>query len=236
MFEAVEGWSTSTPSSSAARRPGGPLRPVAGAPAGPAVRRADRDRARLRRLAPARRGPRGRPRARRRGRSLRRRGRASSSTRRASAEERLRQLLVPREPSDGKDVLLEVKSGEGGEESALFAGRPAAHVHAVRRAPRLEDRGARRQRVRPRRLQVGDGRGEGQGHPRAGRGAVRPAEVRGRRAPGPAGPGHREPGAGAHLRRRRPGDARGRAGRRAGQRQRPAHRRLPLAAVRAVRA
>ena len=41
---------------------------------------------------------------------------------RATAEERLRQLLVPRDPSDGKDVLLEVKSGEGGEESALFAG------------------------------------------------------------------------------------------------------------------
>jgi len=40
----------------------------------------------------------------------------------AEAEERLRQLLVPRDPSDGKDVLLEVKSGEGGEESALFAG------------------------------------------------------------------------------------------------------------------
>ena len=43
------------------------------------------------------------------------------STARTKAEERLRHLLVPREPSDGKDVLLEVKSGEGGEESALFA-------------------------------------------------------------------------------------------------------------------
>jgi peptide chain release factor 1 len=41
---------------------------------------------------------------------------------RAHAEERLRHLLVPREASDSKDVLLEVKSGEGGEESALFAG------------------------------------------------------------------------------------------------------------------
>ena len=41
---------------------------------------------------------------------------------RAVAEERLRHLLVPRDASDGKDVLLEVKSGEGGEESALFAG------------------------------------------------------------------------------------------------------------------
>jgi peptide chain release factor 1 len=38
------------------------------------------------------------------------------------AEERLRRLLVPRDPVDDKDALLEIKSGEGGEESALFAG------------------------------------------------------------------------------------------------------------------
>ncbi|WP_067813824.1 peptide chain release factor 1 [Actinomadura kijaniata] len=37
-------------------------------------------------------------------------------------EERLRRLLVPRDPNDDKDVILEVKAGEGGEESALFAG------------------------------------------------------------------------------------------------------------------
>jgi peptide chain release factor 1 len=37
-------------------------------------------------------------------------------------ETRLAELLVPRDPHDGDDVLLEVKSGEGGEESALFAG------------------------------------------------------------------------------------------------------------------
>src|SRR6478672_1000049 len=42
--------------------------------------------------------------------------------RRATAEERLRHLLVPRDPTDSKDALLEIKSGEGGEESALFAG------------------------------------------------------------------------------------------------------------------
>ncbi|MFT4011610.1 MAG: peptide chain release factor 1 [Nocardioidaceae bacterium] len=41
---------------------------------------------------------------------------------RAVAEERLRHLLVPRDPADSKDALLEIKSGEGGEESALFAG------------------------------------------------------------------------------------------------------------------
>src|SRR4051794_31482926 len=38
-----------------------------------------------------------------------------------AAEERLRLLLVPRDPIDDKDAILEVKSGEGGEESALFA-------------------------------------------------------------------------------------------------------------------
>lgn len=41
---------------------------------------------------------------------------------RAAAEERLRTLLVPRDPDDARDVILEVKAGEGGEESALFAG------------------------------------------------------------------------------------------------------------------
>lgn len=36
-------------------------------------------------------------------------------------EERLQHLLVPRDPADAKDVILEIKGGEGGEESALFA-------------------------------------------------------------------------------------------------------------------
>jgi len=36
--------------------------------------------------------------------------------------ERLRRLLVPRDLVDSKDVIVEVKAGEGGEESALFAG------------------------------------------------------------------------------------------------------------------
>jgi peptide chain release factor 1 len=39
-----------------------------------------------------------------------------------AARERLRLLLVPRDPDDDRDVILEVKAGEGGEESALFAG------------------------------------------------------------------------------------------------------------------
>ena len=34
----------------------------------------------------------------------------------------IKRLLLPKDPNDGKDVILEVKAGEGGEESALFAG------------------------------------------------------------------------------------------------------------------
>jgi peptide chain release factor 1 len=40
----------------------------------------------------------------------------------AEVEERLAQLLAPRDPNDSADALIEIKSGEGGEESALFAG------------------------------------------------------------------------------------------------------------------
>ncbi|WP_282946401.1 peptide chain release factor 1 [Cellulomonas endometrii] len=37
------------------------------------------------------------------------------------AAEKLRRVLVPRDPDDARDVILEIKAGEGGEESALFA-------------------------------------------------------------------------------------------------------------------
>ncbi|MBL7499724.1 peptide chain release factor 1 [Frankia sp. CNm7] len=36
--------------------------------------------------------------------------------------QRLRALLVPTDPDDSRDAILEVKAGAGGEESALFAG------------------------------------------------------------------------------------------------------------------
>lgn len=37
------------------------------------------------------------------------------------AQEKLRRLLIPRDPDDGRDVIMEIKGGEGGAESALFA-------------------------------------------------------------------------------------------------------------------
>jgi peptide chain release factor 1 len=38
------------------------------------------------------------------------------------AEERLMQLLAPRDPNDEKNVVLEIRAGTGGEEASLFAG------------------------------------------------------------------------------------------------------------------
>src|SRR5262245_3725231 len=46
----------------------------------------------------------------------------SLEARRDQLVERLRTLLLPRDPNDDKDVIVEIKAGEGGEESALFAG------------------------------------------------------------------------------------------------------------------
>ncbi|MHA7987144.1 peptide chain release factor 1 [Rathayibacter sp. CAU 1779] len=37
------------------------------------------------------------------------------------AQEKLRRLLIPRDPDDGRDVIMEIKGGAGGAESALFA-------------------------------------------------------------------------------------------------------------------
>jgi peptide chain release factor 1 len=38
-----------------------------------------------------------------------------------AGQEKLRRLLIPRDPDDGRDVIMEIKAGEGGAESALFA-------------------------------------------------------------------------------------------------------------------
>jgi peptide chain release factor 1 len=56
------------------------------------------------------------------------------------AEDHLRHLLVPRDPDDDRDVILEVKAGEGGAESALFAADLVRMYlrHAERRGWRTE--------------------------------------------------------------------------------------------------
>ena len=75
-------------------------------------------------------------------------------------------LLVPRDPDDDRDVILEVKAGEGGDESALFAGDLLRMYlrYAERRGWRTEILDSHG--VRPRRLQGRLGRRQGARQPR----------------------------------------------------------------------
>ncbi len=46
---------------------------------------------------------------------------AQLSARLGAERDRLEDLLAPRDPDDGRDVIVEIRAGAGGEESALFA-------------------------------------------------------------------------------------------------------------------
>ena len=46
---------------------------------------------------------------------------AEATERIAALEEQLTELLAPRDPNDGKDVIVEIRGAEGGEEANLFA-------------------------------------------------------------------------------------------------------------------
>lgn len=41
---------------------------------------------------------------------------------RDALEEKIRQLLIPRDPEDERDVIFEIRAGTGGDEASLFAG------------------------------------------------------------------------------------------------------------------
>ena len=57
-----------------------------------------------------------------------------------SSEQRLRLLLLPRDPNDGKNVIMEIRGGVGGEEGMLFAADlfRMYSMYAERRGWRLE--------------------------------------------------------------------------------------------------
>ncbi|MCB0741960.1 MAG: PCRF domain-containing protein, partial [Chitinophagaceae bacterium] len=38
------------------------------------------------------------------------------------AEEQIRQLLIPKDPQDEKNAIIEIRAGTGGDEASLFAG------------------------------------------------------------------------------------------------------------------
>ncbi len=45
----------------------------------------------------------------------------SATDKKSKIEDELKLLLIPKDPSDEKDVILEIRAGTGGEEAALFA-------------------------------------------------------------------------------------------------------------------
>jgi peptide chain release factor 1 len=128
-------------------------------------------------------------------------------------EDKLTELLLPRDPHDGDDLILEIKSGEGGDESALFAGDLLrmylryAEKHGwqaeVLDGTETELGGYKDATVTIRsRTPAVDG--------------VWARQVRGRRAPCPAGAGDGVAGPDPHVGRRRAGVP-GRPGRRGGR-------------------
>jgi peptide chain release factor 1 len=55
-------------------------------------------------------------------RELARQEETSLTDEQSKLEERLKLLLLPKDPNDEKNILLEIRAGTGGEEAALFAG------------------------------------------------------------------------------------------------------------------
>ena len=119
----------------------------------------------------------------------------------------LKVLLVPKDPNDEKNVMLEIRAGTGGDEAALFAAELFRMYSQVRRAPGLAHRRDVEQRHRHRRAE-----GSHRDDRRARR--LQQAEVRERRASRPARAGDGGQRTHAHVDRDGGGAAGGRRSRR----------------------
>ena len=115
-----------------------------------------------------------------------------------SSKRRVQTLLLPRDPLDDKNVIVEIRAGTGGEEAALFAGELFRMYARYAERQRLEGRECSR---------PSDGMGGFKevivGRP--GRRRLQPPEVRVRRAPRAARARRPRRGAHPHL----DGDGRG---------------------------
>ena len=139
----------------------------------------------------------------------------------ARLEEELKVLLLPKDPNDGRNVIVEIRGAEGGEEANLFARDLYEMYRSWASAQGWRFELLNSSALRPRRLQRGDlqpGRRRG----------VDQDEVRGRTPPGPAGAGHRVPGPDPHVLGHGDRAARGRGGRPRHRSERPAVRHLPV--------
>ncbi len=67
--------------------------------------------------------------------------------------EQLKILLIPKDPNDDKNVIVEIRGGAGGDEAALFANSLYRMYSMYAESQGMEDRGAQRQPDRAGRLQ-----------------------------------------------------------------------------------
>ena len=98
----------------------------------------------------------------------------------ARLEEEIKVLLLPRDPNDDKNVIVEIRAGVGGEEAALFAHSLFRMYSMYADARALARGGGLGQRD-------GAGRREGNLLYNRGRRGLVPSEIRERRPPGAAG-------------------------------------------------
>lgn len=56
-------------------------------------------------------------------------------------EHTMKILLLPKDPNDDKNVIVEIRAGAGGDEAALFCRRAFPYVYSLCRGKALEDRG-----------------------------------------------------------------------------------------------
>ena len=57
---------------------------------------------------------------------------------------RLRRMLLPKDPRDERNVIIEIRAGAGGDEAGLFAAVLHRMYYALRRGTALENRAAER--------------------------------------------------------------------------------------------
>ncbi len=130
----------------------------------------------------------------------------ASATRRDALLAEIKVLLLPRDPNDEKNVILEIRAGTGGEEAGNFAGDLFRMYSRFAEKPGLEDGHDVAQRGRPRHP-----RGDRQHRGPAG---LQPPQVRERRASRAARARHRGERPHPHLHRDGGRAARSRRGRR----------------------
>ena len=64
---------------------------------------------------------------------------AEARKRAEELEEELKILLLPKDPNDDKDIVVEIRAGAGGEEAALFAAELfRIHIMLILRAGSLK--------------------------------------------------------------------------------------------------